>query len=90
MANILDKIKIQELKGTDYIVVFPKEVLDIGYTECNNIMHALQRRFPLKTFFGIPEKIEFKQYKTEELEEVITFIQEEIDSRKAIENNEQS
>lgn len=81
MASILDKLKIKELKGDDYIVVFPKELLDMGYHECRDIMTALMRRFPQKTFIGIPENIEFKEYKTEELEEVIKFIQEEIDNR---------
>lgn len=81
MANILDKIKINELKGDDYIVVFPKEVLDMGYHECNNIMHALERRFPQKTFLGLPENIEFKKYKVEDLKKVIDFIQKEIESR---------
>jgi hypothetical protein len=81
MANILDKIKINELKGDDYIVVFPKEVLDMGYHECNCIMHSLERRFPQKTFIGIPENIEFKEYDKKELEQVIEFIQKEIESR---------
>lgn len=81
MASILDKLKIKELKGDDYIAVFPKELLDMGYHECRDIMTALMRRFPQKTFIGIPENIEFKEYKTEELEEVIKFIQEEIDNR---------
>lgn len=81
MANILDKIKINELKGDDYIVVFPKEVLEMGYHECRDIMRALERRFPQKTFMGIPENIEFKEYSTKELKEVIEFIQEEIESR---------
>lgn len=81
MANILDKIKINELKGDDYIVVFPKEVLDMGYHECNCIMHSLERRFPQKTFIGIPENIEFKEYDKKELEQVIKFIQKEIESR---------
>jgi hypothetical protein len=81
MANILDKIKINELKGDDYIVVFPKEVLDMGYHECNCIMHSLERRFPQKTFIGIPENIEFKEYNKKELEQVIEFIQKEIESR---------
>lgn len=81
MANILDKIKINELKGDDYIVVFPKEVLDMGYHECNCIMHSLERRFPQKKFIGIPENIEFKEYDKKELEQVIEFIQKEIESR---------
>lgn len=81
MANILDKIKINELKGDDYIVVFPKEVLDMGYHECNCIMHSIERRFPQKTFIGIPENIEFKEYDKKELEQVIEFIQKEIESR---------
>ena len=81
MANILDKIKINELKGDDYIVVFPKEILDMGYHECNSIMHALERRFPQKTFMGIPENVEFKEYSREKLEQVIEFIQKEIESR---------
>lgn len=81
MANILDKIKINELKGDDYIVVFPKEVLDMGYHECNCIMHSIERRFPQKTFIGIPENIEFKEYDKKELEQVIKFIQKEIESR---------
>jgi hypothetical protein len=81
MASILDKIKINEIRGDDYIVVFPKEALDMGYHECANIMHALERRFPQKTFFGIPENIEFKEYSTEQLQEIIKFIQEEIENR---------
>lgn len=81
MVNILDKIKIKDLKEDDYIVVLPKELLDRGYNECADIIKALERRFPQKTFLGLPENIEFKRYKTEELLEVIKFIQEEIDSR---------
>lgn len=88
MANILDKIKINELKGDDYIVVFPKEVLDMGYHECNCIMHSIERRFPQKKFIGIPENIEFKEYDKKELEQVIKFIQKEIDSREV--DNERS
>lgn len=81
MANILDKIKINELRGDDYIVVFPKEILDMGYHQCNNIMNMLERYFPQKTFVGIPENIEFKEYSREKLEQVIEFIQKEIESR---------
>ena len=81
MANILDKIKINELKGDDYIVVFPKEVLDMGYHECNSIMRSIERCFPQKKFMGIPENIEFKEYDKKELEQVIKFIQKEIENR---------
>jgi hypothetical protein len=44
-------------------------------------MTALSRRFPQKTFLGLPENIEFKKYKVEDLKEVINFIQKEIESR---------
>jgi hypothetical protein len=44
-------------------------------------MTALSRRFPQKTFLGLPENIEFKKYDKKELEQVIEFIQKEIESR---------
>lgn len=85
MADIFDKVKIKELKGDDYIVIFPKEILDMGYHECNTILYAIEQKFPNKRFLGIPENIEFKEYDIEELEEVMKFIKKEIESR-----NEQS
>ena len=85
--NILNQIKINELKGDDYIIIFPKEILDMGYHECNDIMRGLKRCFPQKTFVGIPENVEFKEYNKKELEQVIKLIQKEIDSREA--SNEQ-
>ena len=81
--NILNQIKISELNGDDYIVIFSKAILDMGYHECQDIMFALQRRFPQKTFLGVPENIEFKKFDTEELKQIIDFIQKEIDSREA-------
>jgi hypothetical protein len=44
-------------------------------------MAALSRSFPQKTFLGLPENIEFKKYKVEELKKIIDFIQKEIESR---------
>ena len=85
--NILNQIKINELNGDDYIVTFSKAILDMGYHECQDIMYALQRRFPQKTFLGVPENIEFKKFDTKELKQIIDFIQKEIDSREA--SNEQ-
>ena len=85
--NILNQIKINELNGDDYIVTFPEAVLDMGYNECQDIMFALQRRFPQKTFLGVPENIEFKKFDTKELKQIIDFIQKEINSREA--SNEQ-
>lgn len=81
MANIWDQVKLNELDGDDYIVIFPETVLDRGYHECCDIMTALSRRFPQKTFLGLPENIEFKKYKVEDLKEIIDFIQKEIESR---------
>ena len=81
MANIWDQVKINGLDGDDYIVIFPEAVLDRGYHECRDIMAALSRSFPQKTFLGLPENIEFKKYKVEDLKEVINFIQKEIESR---------
>lgn len=81
MANIWDQVKLKGLDGDDYIVIFPEAVLDRGYHECRDIMTALSRRFPQKTFLGLPENIEFKKYKVEDLKEVIDFIQKEIESR---------
>lgn len=81
MANIWDQVKINGLDGDDYIVIFPEAVLNRGYHECHDIMTALSRRFPQKTFLGLPENIEFKKYKVEDLIEVINFIQKEIESR---------
>ena len=85
--NILNQIKINELNGDDYIVTFSKAILDMGYRECQDIMFALQRRFPQKTFLGVPENVEFKKFDTKELKQIIDFIQKEIDSREA--SNEQ-
>ena len=85
--NILNQIKINELNGDDYIVTFSKAILDMGYHECQDIMVALQQRFPQKTFLGVPENIEFKKFDTKELKQIIDFIQKEIDSREA--SNEQ-
>ena len=85
--NILNQIKINELNGDDYIVIFSKAILDMGYHECQDIMFALQRSFPQKTFLGVPENIEFKKFDTEELKQIINFIQKEIDNREA--DNEQ-
>ena len=85
--NILNQIKINELNGDDYIVTFSKAILDRGYHECQDIMFALQRRFPQKTFLGVPENTEFKKFDTEELKQIIDFIQKEIDSHEA--SNEQ-
>lgn len=81
MANIWEQVKLNGLDGDDYIVIFPEAVLDRGYHECRDIMTALSRRFPQKTFLGLPENIEFKKYKVEDLKEVINFIQKEIESR---------
>ena len=81
MANIWDQVKLKGLDGDDYIVIFPEAVLNRGYHECHDIMTALSRRFPQKTFLGLPENIEFKKYKVEDLKEVIDFIQKEIESR---------
>lgn len=81
MANIWDQVKLNGLDGDDYIVIFPETVLDRGYHECRDIMAALSRRFPQKTFLGLPENIEFKKYKVEELKKIIDFIQKEIESR---------
>ena len=81
MANIWDQVKINGLDGDDYIVIFPEAVLNRGYHECHDIMTALSRRFPQKTFLGLPENIEFKKYDKKELEQVIEFIQKEIESR---------
>lgn len=81
MANIWEQVKLNGLDGDDYIVIFPEAVLDRGYHECRDIMTALSRRFPQKTFLGLPENIEFKKYKVEDLKEVIDFIQKEIESR---------
>ena len=81
MANIWDQVKLKGLDGDDYIVIFPEAVLNRGYHECNDIMTALLRRFPQKTFLGLPENIEFKKYKVEDLKEIIDFIQKEIESR---------
>ena len=85
--NILNQIKINELNGDDYIVTFSKAILDMGYHECQDIMLALQRSFPQKTFLGVPENVEFKKFDTKELKQIIDFIQKEIDSREA--SNEQ-
>ena len=89
MANIWDQVKLKGLDGDDYIVIFPEAVLNRGYHECSDIMTALSRRFPQKTFLGIPENIEFKEYSTKELKEVIEFIQKEIESRNENGNTEE-
>ena len=89
MANIWDQVKLKGLDGDDYIVIFPEAVLNRGYHECNDIMTALSRRFPQKTFLGLPENIEFKEYSTKELKEVIEFIQKEIESRNENGNTEE-
>ena len=68
-------------RNTEHTKEVLKEVLDMGYHECNCIMHSLERRFPQKKFIGIPENIEFKEYDKKELEQVIKFIQKEIESR---------
>ena len=80
MANIWDQVKLKGLDGDDYIVIFPEVVLNRGYHECRDVMTALLRRFPQKTFLGLPENIEFKKYKVEDLKEIINFIQKEIES----------
>lgn len=81
MANIWDQVKLKGLDGDDYIVILPEAVLNRGYHECHDIMTALSRCFPQKTFLGLPENIEFKEYDKKELEQVIEFIQKEIESR---------
>lgn len=88
MANIWDQVKLNGLDGDDYIVIFPEAVLDRGYHECYDVMTALARRFPQKTFLGLPENIEFKKFNIETLKEIIEFIQKEIDSREV--DNERS
>lgn len=79
--DILEKLKIKELNGEDFLIIFPTEIINEGYKQCSNIMKALEMKFPTKKFLGVPENLELQKFSTEKVQEIIAFLQEEIQKR---------
>ena len=65
----------KDLDTINHIVFFSAEELDKGYHYCDSIMDSLENRFPGHRFIGLPDTIAIKELGTEAVQEMITELQ---------------
>lgn len=71
MSKLLEEITIEEFFGDSYIIKFPIEFFDNGYSFCNDVARQLNNFFPDKKFCWIPNYLTFEEYSASMLEAVI-------------------
>ena len=84
MEKYISQIKIADLSDDSYIIKFPREMLDEGYTSCNALVGQVCHAFPRKEFVWIPADLEIIKGN----DEAIDFLIEELTKLKG-DRNEQ-
>lgn len=76
MEKSINEVKISDLTGDTYLIKVPIEIMDLGYTYCNEVLNSLKFHFPGIVFVMIPEQLKIQETDKNELEN----LRDEIDT----------